>query len=235
MRTIPILRRAACIVLFPILASSCGGGGAREVVVEEREEGYYAEVQDIDPKFLCAAAERGDSRSADALLENGADPDALCDTRGLYQKTGCTVFAVGLMITAPLAGKCWNPTTPPLFLAAKGGHSDVLRSLLAHGAKPGALYTALESGDYESVRVLLAYGTQPDSEMLIKAVERNQQEIVRLLLDCGANPGGGDIKGVRNAWDFARDNPVMRGILDRYLEKAKAGEWEKNCPTKEEV
>ncbi|MGI9298364.1 MAG: ankyrin repeat domain-containing protein [Gammaproteobacteria bacterium] len=249
-----LLLRGATFVALSLILASCGGG-AREVEVREQEAGYYTEVrEDLDPEFLCEAAKNGNSREARFLLDNGADPNALCHTEGLYVKSACTVFGVGLMITAPLVGRCWEPDMPPILFAAKGGHADVMRALLEHGANPQAskgivVVYALKAarrivpvtplraviGNAEMARMLLAHGVPPDADSLLLAVKSNSHEVVQMLLDCGANPGAGDIKGVLNAWDFARDNPVILGILDRYLEEAKAGEWEKSCPQKEKV
>lgn len=250
-----LFRRCAVLAALSLIVASCGGG-ARGVAVQQHEEGYYTEVQDIDPKFLCAAAENGDLREARFLLENGADTDALCHTAGLYTKAGCSVFAIGLMITAPLAGKCWEPREPPMTLAAGAGHAEIVKLLLEYGAKPNATYRAhfaklrrsfrytgergllhwaAASGRREILNSLLTSGAQLDQFLLITAIQGGNHEIVQLLLDCGVNPGAGDIKGVHNAWDYARDNPVMRGILNRWLKEAEAGIWEKNCPQKKEA
>ena len=261
------------VAALSLILVSCGGGGAREVAVRQQEEGYYTEVRDdIEPEFLCAAAENGDVREARFLLENGADPNAFCPVNTAAEKAVCATILTGLMITAFHTPLCWSKHAP-IHLAAAGGHAEILKLLLendAHLEPKGGIYDkdtpsvslAATSGRLEAVRVLLEYGAQPDDaslaaavnkneteivralleyganpdmEIVIKAVQNNNYEIVQLLLDCGANPGAGDIKGVRNAWDFARDNPVIWGILARYLEAVKAGTWEKKCPQKTEI
>jgi ankyrin repeat protein len=64
----------------------------------------------------CAA---GDIARVTWLLRLGADPDGIRDAT-YYSRYAWAVFE----------------TTPPLHLAASGGHADIVRLLLARGANP---------------------------------------------------------------------------------------------------
>jgi len=68
-----------------------------------------------------AACAAGDSKRVTLLLRLGADPNGHWDSY-YYVRYAWTVFE----------------STPPLHLAASGGHADVVRLLLSHGANPTA-------------------------------------------------------------------------------------------------
>lgn len=70
-------------------------------------------------RLLDRACATGDTSRVALLLRLGADPNGLRDTRH-YIDYGWTVIE----------------PTPPLFVAASAGHTDVVRLLLASGANP---------------------------------------------------------------------------------------------------
>lgn len=82
----------------------------------------------------------------------------------------------------------------PLNQAVIGGHREVVRLLLDHGADP-----------------------QVASNALLRAVQNNDPEIVRMLLDAGASPQAQDASG-KSALDAARELNLP-GLID-LLEKA---------------
>jgi hypothetical protein len=69
--------------------------------------------------LLDRACATGDASRVELLLRLGADPNGLRDTR-YYMNFGWTVFE----------------PTPPLFVAASAGHTEVVRLLLSSGANP---------------------------------------------------------------------------------------------------
>ena len=91
----------------------------------------------------------------------------------------------------------------PLRNAAGGGHLEIVRLLLAHGADPNlreegiaphghALYSAVYNGHYEVAQVLLEAGAFPNPEVessadaLSMAIGRGDQRMVQLLASHGA-------------------------------------------------
>ena len=133
---------------------------------------------------LQTAARAGQSRAIERLLAAGADPN----------------------LAPPGVG------VPPLCLAAvgsAGGHTEAVRLLLAHGARPNEpcagsygqtpLMVAAERGNANTLRELLAAGAdvnavdwtpymtvQHDKTALMYAAMQGHAEATRLLLDAGA-------------------------------------------------
>jgi len=127
---------------------------------------------------LHLAAENGDLASVDRLLANGADPNGPNDDE-----------------------------ETPLFLASCHGHTDIVRSLLVHGANvnfatESELYTALmiacAQGHNEVVRELLAAGADVnatddyDATALTRAAGYGYGAIVQMLLTAGADANLGE-------------------------------------------
>lgn len=122
----------------------------------------------------------------------------------------------------------------PLVIASGKGDLEAMKLLLEHGADPNAiryhqhstrqsivistsLLSAVESGNVEAVRILLNHGADPnlraqgrplrtDSRPLLQAIrcERNDTEMVELLLDYGANPYDNGSRGKDGAQRLAR-------------------------------
>jgi ankyrin repeat protein len=128
---------------------------------------------------LHAALQRGHREVAAVLLEHGADVNACGDERELYWPT-------------------------PLHVAARWGTEADLLRLLEHGADPNAgsaapdtLNSALAWGvmarKVELVRLLLERGLDlrhpRHREALHQAAQRGCSEMVRLLIENGADPG----------------------------------------------
>lgn len=92
---------------------------------------------------------------------------------------------------------------PPLFLAARGGHTKVVELLLAYGAtvnqrlsRNGAtsLHVAAENGHADIVRLLIAHGANVDqglstdgSTPLLISAQNGHADVVKILLDSTAN------------------------------------------------
>lgn len=146
---------------------------------------------------LVKAATAGDTERIVVLLEQGADPEA----RSGYQTA--------------------------LMTAAWAGHADAVRLLLKSGAKinPALVYDwdsfhcAVLGGNGGIVRLFLEHGADantkdPEHEItaLMYAAENGRLEVVRLLLDCGAEIDAYDWMG-RTAFMQAEEYPEIRALL----------------------
>jgi ankyrin repeat protein len=154
-------------------------GGRAEVVRVLAKAGGKVDVKTKDGfSPLMEAAGNGHVEAVQILLELGADPN-------LASKVGCT----------------------PLFAAATGGHASVVRTLLDAGTNPkgvtpdfSPLEAASSEGHKEVVDMLLkARGgrnkegarkgaTKPDAAALANAALMGKADVVRTLLNAGADP-----------------------------------------------
>jgi ankyrin repeat protein len=104
--------------------------------------------------------------------------------------------------------------------AAASGEIRLLDYLLAHGADVNTraqhgeslLGAAAAAGQVEVARMLIALGARLNSRMdmtfetpLTEAAQMNHTDMVKLLLDHGANPGAMDVLD-RTALDWAHEN-----------------------------
>jgi ankyrin repeat protein len=177
-----------------ILATFNGNGPVARVLLEAGADpnaagaGYTA---------LHAAALRGDTVTAQALLAKGANPDAR-----LVKGSPVRRFGSQWALPGTIAG------ATPLFVAAMYVEVDIVRELLAHGANPTLF---IENG---TTPLLAAAGIAVErlarpSDLVrwnvmdsdTPAIPRDEQEVlasVRLLLDAG-----GDVNRTNAAGDNA--------------------------------
>lgn len=203
---------------FPLLMAS--ENGHSEIVAMLLEAGADASL--VNPENgthpLGGAVRGGHSEIVALLLNAGADPNVASDGYGGPQ----IIFAANdgnLGIVQDLiehgadvnaAGSEFGNTA--LILAANQGHSEIVELLLRHGADPNkvnpingsdALLAAVMGQRVQCVRLLLEVGADPnrtyagesgDVPLLIIASDKGFAEIVRLLLEHGAdiNTEGGD-------------------------------------------
>ena len=127
---------------------------------------------------LCTAAERGDSRLVEMLLEAGADPN---------------VEANGHMTASPLA-----------HAVRAGANTTVVRCLLREGAVPAPgedlqdsavlAYNPVERPHNDMLEMLLGYYPASDAA-LYRAVERGSPQWGKQLVDAGADPNAVNERG----------------------------------------
>lgn len=129
-----------------------------------------------DPYSIFKAAERGNVKVIRRMIANGVSVDQV-DANG----------------------------NTPLIIAAIHGKTDIMDELIRAGANTdiknnaddNAIFAAVRAGQAGSVHILLKAGVSPDQReiyglgggktLLMIATENNNTEIVRLLVEAGAN------------------------------------------------
>jgi ankyrin repeat protein len=146
---------------------------AAQVIAHLRSRGAYCDI--------CTACHIGDLQRVEELL---AEDPALANQNDDY----ITYYAC---------------SASPLRNAAGGGHLEIVKLLLSHGADPNlqeegiaphghALYAAVVNGHYQIAQLLLQHGAHPNPEVessadaLSRAISKNDQAMINLLCEYGA-------------------------------------------------
>lgn len=128
--------------------------------------------------------------------------------------------------------------TTPLHWAAYGRNADIVKQLLAAGAKPNVvnqfgsspMQEAAITGDAEIIKLLLAAGADPDSAnadgqtALMVVARTGDIDAAKALLIAGAHVNAVESFGGQTAlmWAAAESQPAMIGLLIEYGAKANA-------------
>ena len=183
---------------------------------------------------LMLAARNNQSEVAKVLLDNGAnvnyeDKDGWTALR-LAARYNYSEVAKVLLDNGANVNHDSKDDWTALMLAARNNQSEVAKVLLENGAdvnyenKNGftALVEAAIEGQSEVAKVLLENGADVNYEnkngftALTWATYKGQSEVTKVLLECGANPDIRDTDG-DNAWDLAKDKPIVFAILTKHL------------------
>jgi ankyrin repeat protein len=160
---------------------------------------------------------------ARALLQAGAEPDALADMYGVEcttmsmlvssdhpAKAGVQVALVELLLDfgAAIEGQGTRKWGAPLFTALAFGKSDAAQALAKRGARVG-LPEAAGLGLMDDARRLLPLAdAEARHRALALAAQHGHAEIVRLLLDAGENPNRYNPEGIH-----AHSTPLHQAAL----------------------
>lgn len=137
---------------------------------------------------LMRAARRGDRTEVERLIARGAGVNAKVPTRDLRE----FIAFISWMQQLPESDIGYTP----LLYAAQGGHADVARLLIEHGADvhhtarggKTALAQAIWRSDLKVMQLLAAAGARCDARQFGLAVRHSSPETVRFLLELGADP-----------------------------------------------
>ena len=185
-----------------------------------------------NPTPLCQAIAHGYGQVAACLLAAGAEPDIANEGARMLQQAAAhgLVGLVKLLIKHQVAVNVRNPGKPggtALHAAAKNGHAEVVKLLLARGAAPGAqrddklapLHLAAMKGRREVVELLIKHRAKPDVQdkdgwtPLHYAASNGDLEVITLLIEHGANLNARDNDGSRPL-DYA--NEETKKLLKNY-------------------
>ena len=179
-----------------------------------------------DLRLVSAAAEQ-DTQAVRALLDEGVDvntPRADGATALLWAAHWDDLDTVDLLLRAGADVKAADDHgVTPLERAAENASTAMVEKLLAAGASANAaqtsgltlLMTAARTGNVQVVNALLAHGadvnaatTETKSTALIWAVAEPHPDIVRALLDAGADPHTSTAKGFPPLLFAARNGDI---------------------------
>jgi ankyrin repeat protein len=151
---------------------------------------------------LCRAAAQGDAKRVNWLISAGSDPrDSTCQPLHLAARYGHTDIVEMLLNEGAdvNAIDTWNQT--PLMESVWGGHEETARLLLSRHAdlyrkdshSGTVLWHSYLNNNLGLTRLLMRYGARRclDAESVLSAaVEDNNTELVRALLQGGVDPRG---------------------------------------------
>ena len=145
-----------------------------------------------------------------AFLDAGADPNIYTDAHGAMYTAAALTLSNGDGDNFQRFVKAGIETTDMLLqryvsIAAIEGLNEVIELIWNLGWRPSTLelIPAVNRGHIHSVRFLLAKGIRP--KYLRHAVEQESKEIVKVLLEAGADPNEPDDHDERSMLEIARE------------------------------
>lgn len=163
-----------------------------------------ATIQPHDLELLGTAADTGDIKWVQLLLEQGADGTGFVVEGALiveHQPIADLLIANGGSVNAVDPNYPWSPIVYEC-RGDRGNHPERIRALLDYGADiharaPGgktALHCAAKAGFMEVIDMLIEHGAEIDPENdkgqtpLVNAMLAKRLDVALRLLDAGANP-----------------------------------------------
>ncbi len=198
-----------------------------------RDRSLAGAANDTGDTALHHAAMRRNLTIVEALLDAGADPDAI---RGDGYRPIHLALMRNFVVGGPVAeGRAIadllraRGARYTMFLAALIGDDEFVRGRLARDRSAAneedtnhhrPISAAARRGDLEMVRLLLECGADPSlpeegaprGHALWNAVYENDRNIADLLLRHGADPNG-MVESSGTPMDMARDKPALRELL----------------------
>ena len=152
-------------------------------------------------------------------------PQAFVQSAGNNDVRAMELFLrAGIDVNSEVPQLVGNPATA-LDAAFDAGHSEIVKLLLssgANGSDPRLMVRYVQLGDVDLVRLLLDRGADA-SAGLDDAVTTGDVDLVRLLLDGGADASAGLLTAIRNRSESAADLLASRGAKIPQHELAAAG------------
>lgn len=186
----------------------------------------FPKVSDDQAQALLKAAAQGDLKSMQDIVRQGTSIDSASGNGwtplALSVALGYTDNAEWLLNQGADGTRHVDKYFSPLSLAAKGGQTDVVNTLIAKGPKPNpdathALVEAVENNDQPMFDALIKAGANPKSVFLFSCIKKGEVAMARTALDAGANPNpspnGADASLVY--WAVYYNQPeILKALLD---------------------
>ena len=192
-----------CRIAASVLAAGADPNSAATLltIAAERNDSDLTELlisygadASLSPAALPAALKHQNARIASLLLNAGADPN-LPDSSG----------------------------TTPLRAALLSGNLDIARLMIRHGGSPDEfLEPSIAAGDLALLGALFQYGLSPDqtdaagNPLVVRAVTDNKPDVVRFLIENGADPKKPGREGLTalHLAAVAKNETLLRTLLD---------------------
>lgn len=210
------------------------GGGHSTLSLSPEEEAALGEMAltsrqiDILSKKLRHIAALGRTDEVNELIRRGAHVNSV----GFFRqqtalmraaKNGHTQTVNSLLVQGAEVNRFDCEGLTELMHAVRGGHTEVVGLLLAYGASPDleeqfpryrTMVEAARGGHTEIVELLLAHHAKRNLEEALRvAARRGNENMMRLLLDNGADPKVRDEYG-KNAFHYALKSKTGQVIKD---------------------
>lgn len=210
--------------------------GDLDAVREDIEDGGHPVDQrggDFNHTPLGMAVMENQVEVAEYLIERGADVNAVSDNGvgPLHLAVRASAFeSVKLLVEHGATVESTDPRFSPLLWAARVGAPEIAEYLIEHGADVNfvshrgetPILMASMVGSTETVGLLLEHGAEIEQEEtpttpLIMAVQGEHLDVVRMLLDNGADPNASNRQG-QSPLQFASQagNPQLIELLQEY-------------------
>lgn len=181
------------------------GGHPRIVKLLVADGAKYSAIDKKGETVLHQAVRGGDIESVRLLLGYGADVMAKNTTDVTLLHRAATLGytdMLNMLLDRGADISALHGDRTALELALTGGHKEAVQLLLSKGAEApvpasvvGMLCAAARDGDVGLVELLLSYGANPSGKPLMNAAEHGHQNVVKQLLDGGADMAIQDISG----------------------------------------
>lgn len=161
-------------------------------------------------KDLCDASEKGDINSVRCLLDGGADVSYNHDAPLVEASLNGHADVVRVLLNYGANARAQDDKA--ICWASDEGHEEVVKILIEAGSYSDyALKMVADRGRLGMVKILLPYASRAGvDDALIAAIKKARNNVIRVLLEAGANPSSKAVK--RLDWSGREYHVFVDGI-----------------------